>query len=137
MLAIVAEVRGFCGTYLDYSGREYVAKCKDVMLNSYMSDSADKISSLQLLLKPGSRAAHLICVSVFTKPLEKKDYEQFKLNFLGAFGSNLKHSQVKCVSNVVQTFKNCCFSCRASNFLHARCNCIVVVKSMLISHEVR
>ena len=23
------------------------------------------------------------------------------------------------------------------NFLHARCNCIVVVKSMLISHEVR
>ena len=42
--------------------------------------------------------------TAFTEPLENKDYELFKTNFLEAFGSNLKHSLVKGVSNDTQTF---------------------------------
>ena len=104
VLPTVAEVRAFSGTDSEYSAREYIAQCEDVMANSYVTDSADKISFLQSRLQLGSRAAQLMHASAFTEPLENKDYELFKTNFLEAFASNLRHSLVKGVSNAMQTF---------------------------------
>ena len=104
VLPTVAEVRAFSGTDSEYSAGEYIAQCEDVMTNSYVTDSVDKISFLRSRLQPGSRAAQLMRASAFTEPLENKDYELFKTNFLEAFGSNLKHSLVKGVSNGMQTF---------------------------------
>ena len=57
VLPTVAEVRAFSGTDSEYSAGEYIAQCEDVMTNSYVTDSADKISFLRSRLQPGSRAA--------------------------------------------------------------------------------
>ena len=77
VLPTVAEKRAFSGTVPEYSAREYIAQCEDVMANSYMTDNADKISFLRSHLQPGSQAAHTMCASAFTEPLRNRDYELF------------------------------------------------------------
>ena len=99
----VAEVRAFSGRDSEYSAREYIAQCEDVA-NSYVTDNADKIFFLRSRLQPGSRAAQLMRASAFTELLENKDCELFKTSFLEAFGSNIKNSLVKGVSNGMQIF---------------------------------
>ncbi|MPC86958.1 hypothetical protein E2C01_081803 [Portunus trituberculatus] len=92
VLPVVTEVRAISGTDPEYSAREYINHCKDIMRHVFLTDEADKISFLRLRLQPGSQAAHAMRASAFTEPSENWDYEQFKTNFLETFGDNLKHS---------------------------------------------
>jgi len=102
VLPTTATVREFNGTDSDYTAREFINLCEDVMANAFITEESDKISFIRSKLQQGSRAALLMQASAFTKPLKEKDYKAFRSNFLQTFGDNVKHSLVKGVHLAVE-----------------------------------
>jgi len=102
VLPTTATVREFTGTDSDYSAREFINLCEDVMANAFITEGSDKISFVRSKLQQGSRAALLMQASAFTKPLKERDYKAFRSNFLQTFGDNFKHNLVKGVHLAVE-----------------------------------
>ncbi len=91
-----ASVREFSGTDADYySARDFIRQCEDVMTNSFVADNGDKIAFVRSRLLPGSRAFSLMQASTFTEPQERKNYPEFRSNFLETFGKAEKCSLLK------------------------------------------
>ncbi len=44
LLPTSASVRAFSGTDVDYSAREFIRQCEDVMTNSFVTDNGDEIA---------------------------------------------------------------------------------------------
>jgi len=102
LLPTSASIREFSGTEPGFSAREYINLCEDVMGNSCVTEPGDKISFVRSRLQPGSRASNLMQASSFTKPLENKDYQSFRNNFLETFGDNAQQNLVKGVNFAVE-----------------------------------
>jgi len=102
LLPTSASIREFSGTEPGFSAREYINLCEDVMGNSCVTEPGDKISFVRSRLQPGSRASNLMQASSFTKPLENKDYQSFRTNFLETFGDNAQQNLVKGVNFAVE-----------------------------------
>lgn len=95
----------FSGTEDDYTARDFILQCEDVMNYSFVSDPGDKISFVRSRLQPGSRASALMQASAFTVPQERRDYAAFRSHFLETFGDDVKHSLVKGVNLCVDTLR--------------------------------
>ena len=79
----------------DYSARDFIQLCENVMRNCSISEPADKIAFVQSRIKYGSDASQLMRVSAITQPAKDQDYDTFRHQFLQIFGENVKHSLVK------------------------------------------
>ena len=103
LLPTSAAVRPFTGTDSDYSAREFLTQCEDVMANSFVTDDGTRISFVRSRLQPGSKAGRAMQVSTFTEPPASVDYAEFRTTFLEEFGSAAKRSLVKGVNVAVDT----------------------------------
>ncbi|XP_050711731.1 uncharacterized protein LOC126995877 [Eriocheir sinensis] len=101
LLPTTASVRAFAGNEPDYSARDFILQCEDVMNNSFVSEPGDKISFIRSRLKPGSEASAVMFTSTFMEPQQTKDYAQFRSHFLESFGEDVRHSLVKGVNVAV------------------------------------
>ena len=102
VLPTAATVREYTSTDPDYSAREFINLCEDVMNNSSIVEPADQISFVRSNIRQGSVAAKMMQASAFTKPIKNKNYAAFRSNFLQIFGENVKHSLVKGVHLAVE-----------------------------------
>ncbi|XP_050719480.1 uncharacterized protein LOC127000102 [Eriocheir sinensis] len=101
LLPTTASVRVFADNEPDYSARDFILQCEDVMNNSFVSEPGDKISFIRSRLKPGTEASALSYTSAFVEPQQTKDYAQFRSHFLESFGEDVRHSLVKGVNVAV------------------------------------
>ena len=101
LLPTSASIREFSGAEPDYTAREYISLCEDVMHNSDVKDEGDKIPFVRSRLQPSSTASPMMQGTCFTRPQIAKDYLTFRSTFLETFGDNAAHSLVKRVSNTV------------------------------------
>ena len=65
-----ATVREFSGTGSDYSARECINFCEDVVADSIITEGSDKIRFVRSKLQQGSRASLLVQASALTRPPE-------------------------------------------------------------------
>ena len=102
ILPTTAAIRPFNGVDPDYSALEFLQICEDVMNNSSTTDDLDRISFVRSRLQPGSKAINQMQARAFTKPLEDKDYKQFRTHFLECFGDGAEHNLIQGVNSVVE-----------------------------------
>ncbi len=79
-----ASIHSFSGDS-DFSARESITLCEDVIKGSSLTEDADKISLIHSRLVPGSWALNLIQSSAFTLTDISSVYEQSKWNFQRVF----------------------------------------------------
>ncbi len=103
LLPTSASVRAFSGTDADYSARDFIRQCNDVITNSFVTANGDKIAFVRSRLQPGSRACCLMQASAFTEPQESKNYPEFRSNFLETFGEAEKRSLLKALNAGAKT----------------------------------
>ncbi len=103
LLQTSVSVRAFTGTEGDYSARDIIEHCENVMRNSCIVDDADKITFVRSRLEPGSPAGGGMVASAFAKPIRKNYYGSFRTNFLIIFAGEAYRSLVKGVSNAVRS----------------------------------
>ncbi len=82
LIPTTASVRAFSGSDADYSAREFIRLCEDVMTNSYVTENADKIAFIRSRLQPGSHACSLMQASAFTDLKSVKTTPNFGRTFL-------------------------------------------------------
>ena len=102
VLPTECSITEFAGTDSNYSARDFISRCEDVMRNSGITDPGDKISFVRSRLRPASEPHNLMQSSAFTDPTEKHEYNVFRTNFLETFGDYAKKSLVKSVSAVCE-----------------------------------
>ena len=73
------------------------------MVNTYITEPADKISFVRSRLQDNSYASSMMQASSFLTPLERKDYTLFRETFLSTFGCSTKHSLVRAVDMTVDS----------------------------------
>ncbi len=103
LLQTSVSVRAFTGTEGDYSARDFIEHCENVMRNSCIVEDADKSAFVRSRLEPGSPAGRGMVASAFAKPIRKNDYGSFRTNFLIIFAGEAYRSLVKGVSNAVRS----------------------------------
>ncbi len=72
LLPTVAVARLFSGNQSDYSPRQFILQCEDVMNNSFVSDPGEMISLVRSRLESGSAAANLMHCAAFLEPQKKQ-----------------------------------------------------------------
>lgn len=98
-----ASVGAFSGTDADYSARDFILQCEDVMNNFSVTDDGHKIAFVRSHLQSGSRASHLMQASAFTEPHENKNYPEFRSNFLETFDVAEKYWLVRAMNSAATT----------------------------------
>ena len=88
-------VREFSNEDPDFPASEFIGLCEDVMQNSSITDPVDKIAFVRSNVKPGSPASRLMQANVMKQPLLRKDYDEFRMNFLDVFGDDTQNNLVK------------------------------------------
>ena len=101
-LSMGAAVREFSGTDPSYTAREYIDLCEATMNTCGIIAEEDKIAFLRSRLQPGSRASIMMQASAFVVTQAEKDYSEFRINFLSAFGDSATLSMVKGVNAAVE-----------------------------------
>ncbi len=71
LLPTSAAVRLFSGNQSDYSTRQFIFQCEDVLNSLFVLDPADKISFVRSRLESGSAAANLLHCAQFLEPKKK------------------------------------------------------------------
>ncbi len=89
------SVREFTSTEADFTAKDFVRLCENVMHNSSITTDVDKINLVCARIKPGSEAFKRMRVSALTKFITRGNYEGFRQRFLKVFGENVKHNLVK------------------------------------------
>ena len=104
LLQTNVTVQPFTGTESDnYTARDFIEQCEQVMQNSCTVQDADKIAFVRSCLGTGSRAGHAMRATAFDDPIRDQDYEAFRTNFLTVFEGENKRTLVKGVRNSVRT----------------------------------
>ncbi len=80
LLPTSASVRAGLGIEVDYSAREFIRQCEDVISNSFVTDDEDIIAFVRSRLQPGSRACNLMQASL--SPRKVKITQNFSRVFL-------------------------------------------------------
>ncbi len=97
-----ASVREFTSTEDDYSAKDFIKLCENVMHNSSVTTDVDKIAFVSARIKPGSKAFKRMRVSALTESITRGNYEGFRQGFLKIFRENVKHNLVKGVHLAVE-----------------------------------
>ncbi len=87
-----ASVREFISTEADFTAKDFVRLCENVMHNSSVTTDVDKINFVCARVKPGSEAFKRMRVSALTKSITRGNYEGFRQRFLKVVGENVKHN---------------------------------------------
>lgn len=110
VLPAPVTVTAFSGTDPNYSARDFLEQCENVMANSFVSDPADKIAFVRSRLQTGSQAHFQMSASAFTTPMEEKDYALFKIRFLEVFSDFTQKGVVKGVNSICERLAGLVFS---------------------------
>ena len=82
------SIKRFSGENLcEYSALNFLQACEDTMTGSSLETGSDKISFVWSQLVTGSLAAEMMSASAFSIQNLDGNYEQFRTNFLQAFGT--------------------------------------------------
>ncbi len=95
IIPATASIHPFLGTNNDFSPKEFIALCKDLIKESFFTEDAGKISLICFRLVLGSRALNSMQSSAFSLTDTGSDYEQFKRNFQKVFSDSGRGSLVK------------------------------------------
>ncbi len=70
-----ASVREFTSTEADFTAKDFVRLCENIMHNSSVTTDVDKINFVCARVKPGSEAFKRMRVSSLTKSITRGNYE--------------------------------------------------------------
>ncbi len=101
----------FSGTDNDFSAREFITLCEDVIKGSSIAEDTDKISFIPSRLVHGSRALNLMQSSDFSLPDIGSDHKQLKQNFVKVFCDSERESLVKQFLHMVDNLQSNAASC--------------------------
>lgn len=97
-----AGVREFTYEDDDYTARDFIELCENVMTHVGTTGDVDKIAFVRARVKQGSEASKNMRVSAIITPTESGDYETFKKHFLRVFGENVEYKLPKGVHLAVE-----------------------------------